>query len=101
MSRRLGTTEVHRLLGVMEGQLVALDGRQGFVLFLDGKPLVVGTHSKDRDAEWGRAGRGYAKGYKLHALYGPRPVPLAWDVVPLNASEPEVAVRLVSLLAAC
>ncbi len=98
MSRRLGTTEVHRLLGAMEGQLIALEGRPGFVLLLDGKPLVVGTHSKDRDAAWGRAGRGYAKGYKLHALYGPGRLPLAWDVAPLNASEPEVAVRLVSFL---
>lgn len=98
VSRRLGTTEVHCLLGRMEGRLVALEGQPGFVFFLDGKPLVVGTHSKDRDAAWGRAGRGYAKGYKLHAWYGPGSVPLAWEVMPLNASEPEVAVRLVSLL---
>lgn len=97
MSRRLRTTEVQRLLCLMEGRLAALDSG-GFVWFIDGKPLPVGTHSKDRDAQWGRAGRGYAKGYKLHAVYGRGPLPLEWEVAPLNVSEPEVAARLISLL---
>jgi Transposase DDE domain len=97
LSRRLPTTEVQRLLGTMEGQLASLK-QGGFVLLLDGKPLVVGTHSKDRDASWGRAGRGYAKGYKLHAIYDRGPLPIAWEVASLNVSEPEVAARLVSLL---
>jgi len=81
----------------MEGHYAALE-RPGFVLLVDGKPMVVGTHSKDRDSRWGKAGRGYAKGYKLHVIFGRGPVPLAWDVAPLNVSEPEVAVRNISLL---
>jgi Transposase DDE domain len=97
MSRRLRTTEVQRLLSEMEGKYATLE-RPGFVALVDGKPLVVGTHSKDRDAQWGRAGRGYAKGYKLHAIYGRGELPLAWDVAPLNVSEPEVAARCVSRL---
>jgi hypothetical protein len=97
MSRRLRTTEVQRLLAQMEGRYAALE-RSGFVLLVDGKPMTVGTHSKDRDAQWGRAGRGYAKGYKLHAIYGRGILPLAWDVAPLNVSEPEVAARCVSHL---
>jgi hypothetical protein len=97
MSRRLRTTEVQYLLNQMEGKLAALEGG-GFVSFVDGKPLVVGTHSKDRDAHWGRAGRGYAKGYKLHAIYGRGPLPKQWEVAPLNVSEPEVAARLIPLL---
>lgn len=97
MSRRLRTTEVQRLLHQMEGQLGALD-RGGFVWVVDGKPLVVGTHSKDCDAHWGRAGRGYAKGYRVHAIYGRGPLPIAWEVAPLNVSEPEVAAQLISLL---
>jgi hypothetical protein len=97
LSRRLRTTEVQRLLSQMEGQYAALE-RPGFVLLVDGKPLVVGTYSKDHDSAWGRAGRGYAKGYKLHAIYGRGVVPLAWDVAPLNVSEPEVAARCVSHL---
>jgi hypothetical protein len=97
MSRRLRTTEVQHLLNRMEGHYGALE-RPGFVLLVDGKPIVVGTHSKDPDSKWGRAGRGYAKGYKLHAIYGRGPLPLAWDVDPLNVSEPEVAARNLSLL---
>jgi hypothetical protein len=97
MSRRLRTTEVQGLLHKMEGQLACLQ-RGGFVWLIDGKPLVVGTHSKDPDASWGRAGRGFAKGYKLHAIYGVGPLPILWEVAPLNVSEPEVAARLISLL---
>ena len=63
-----------------------------------GKPLLVGSHSKDPDAAWGRAGRSYAKGYKLHAVYGSSPLPLSWEVAPLNRSEPEVAARLIPAL---
>jgi hypothetical protein len=97
MSRRLRTTEVQGLLSHMEGRYASLE-RPGFVLLIDGKPLVVGTHTKDRDAKWGRAGRGYAKGYKLHAIFGRGPLPLVWDVAPLNVSEPEVAAQLIPLL---
>jgi len=97
MSRRLRTTEVQALLSRMEGRYASLE-RPGFVLLVDGKPLVVGTHTKDRDAKWGRAGRGYAKGYKLHAIFGRGPLPLVWDVAPLNVSEPEVAAQSVSRL---
>lgn len=94
MSRRLQTTEVQRLLAVMERQLACLSGG-GWVLLVDGKPLIVGSHSKDPDAAWGHARRGWAKGYKLHAVYDGGSIPAAWDVVPLNEAEPEVAVRLV------
>jgi hypothetical protein len=97
MSRRLRTAEVQCLLNRIEKTLVALGG-SGLVLIVDGKPLIVGTHSKDTDATWGRAGRGYAKGYKLHAIYGRGPLPVAWEVAPLNESEPEVARRLIPLL---
>ena len=34
------------------------------------------------------------RGYKLHALYGDGPLPIAWEVVPMNASEQRVARRL-------
>ena len=97
MSRRLRTTEVQRLLYVMEQQLLKLRS-DGWVTMVDGKPLVVGTHSKDPDSAWGRAGRGYAKGYKLHAVYGSASLPLSWEITPLNIGEPEVAARLIPLL---
>jgi len=97
MSRRLRTTEVQHLLHLMEQRMIPLQ-RGGWVTMIDGRPLVVGTHSKDADAQWGRAGRGFAKGYKLHAVYADGPLPLAWEVAPLNVSEPDVAARLISIL---
>jgi hypothetical protein len=94
VSRRLGTTEVQGLLYVMERFLVEL-WQLGWVFAVDGKPLTVGGHSKDPDCAWGRSVRGFAKGFKLHAAYGQAPLPIAWEVTPLNTSEPEVAARLV------
>jgi hypothetical protein len=95
LSRRLGTTEVQRLLHVMEQHLVQLPGRNDWVRMVDGKPLVVGAHSKDADSQWGHVGHGFAKGYKLHAVYGSGPLPHCWELTPLNAGEPEVAARLI------
>jgi Transposase DDE domain len=94
MSRRLQTTEVQRLLADLERHSAALDGG-GWVMLVDGKPLTVGSHSKDPDAAWGRARRGWAKGYKLHAVYDGGSIPAAWDITPLNEAEPEAAARLV------
>jgi hypothetical protein len=95
MSRRLRTTEVQRLLHVMGERLVQLPGRKDWITIVDGKPLVVGSHSKDADSHWGHVGRGFAKGYKLHALYGSGPMPRCWELTPLNVGEPEVAARLI------
>jgi Transposase DDE domain len=95
MSRRLQTTEVQRVLARMEQRLAALD-RGGFVMLVDGKPLLVGSHSKDPDAAWGHVRRGWAKGYKLHVVYGSGCLPLGWEVTPLNEAEVDVAARLIS-----
>lgn len=93
MSRRLGTTEVQRLLYLMEQSLLQLR-QDGFVNVVDGKPLVVGSYSKDPDCAWGRAGGGQAKGYKLHAIYGSAPLPLRWEITPMNVSETKTAACL-------
>ncbi len=99
MSNRLRTTEVQRLMHVMEQEIIKLQDDNGWVAAVDGKPLVVGAHSKDPDCKWGRAGpRSYAKGYKLHAIYGPAPLPLCWTIAPLNEGESEVAARLLPTL---
>jgi hypothetical protein len=70
----------------------------GWVLTVDGKPLVVGSHSKDPDAEWGHVRRGWAKGYKLHAIYGTDCVPLSWEATALNVAEQDVAARMIPSL---
>jgi hypothetical protein len=93
MSRRLGTVEVNALLAAMEGKIVHVQ-RKGWVWIVDGKPLPIGGFSKDPDAKKGYATGGIAKGYKLHAVYGHAPLPIAWEVVPMNEAEPVVAARL-------
>jgi hypothetical protein len=98
MSRRLGTTEVQRLLTLMEERKVSTMFA-GLVRTIDGKPLLVGSHSKDPDAEWGHVRRGWAHGYKLHAIYNGRsPMPSAWEVTALNVAEPQVAARMIPAL---
>ena len=97
MSRRLRTTEVLRLMQAIEERVAPVD-RSCWVRVIDGKPLAVGTYSKDPDARWGNAGQGSAKGYKLRALYGRQATPDVWEVAPLNVSEPEVGAHLIRRL---
>jgi hypothetical protein len=67
----------------------------GLLAFVDGKPLVVGNASKDRDARRGFAVNGFAKGYRLHVIQSNRVLPETWDVTPMNVSEQVVARTLV------
>jgi hypothetical protein len=71
-------------------------GPPAWELVVDGKPLVVGGCSKDPDAKRGRAAGGFARGYKLHALWGGGPLPERWEVTPLSAAESVAAQRLVA-----
>lgn len=98
MSRRLRTTEVQRLLHAMEEPMAKSSQDGEWVLTVDGKPLTVGTHSKDPDAEWGHVRRGWAKGYKFHAIYGKSCIPRSWEATALNVAEPDVAARMIPSL---
>ena len=100
MSRRLRTGGVAALLAAVEGGYRERDpgGRPAWVKLLDGKPLPVGGHSTDGDGDWGRGVRGQARGYKLHAVWGAAPVPLAWEVAPMSAAEQACARRLIRRL---
>lgn len=62
---------------------------------LDGKPLVVGGFSKDRDAKRGKVPDGWARGYKLHVLIdaGSGAVE-AFRLSSMNDGEPTVAAAL-------
>jgi hypothetical protein len=96
MSRRLRCRSVELLMHSVEQTLVVLSAAAGYwVRLIDGKPLVIGGPSKDADARWGRACGGLAKGYKLHAVWGWGPLPIAWMLAPLNMSERKAAVALV------
>lgn len=94
LSRRCRRAAFGLFLNLLEARLRGA-GLPGLVLSVDGKPLPVGGCSKDPDARAGRAARGMGRGYKLHAVWGGRPLPEAWEVTPLNEHEANVARRLV------
>ena len=62
---------------------------------IDGKALPLGVHGRDPDSANGWASRGYARGYKLHALIDASQRVVAFDVRPLNTSEKTVARELI------
>jgi hypothetical protein len=91
MSRRLKTASVQALLAAVEAWMKARGPRDERVRILDGRALLVHPFSKDKDARWGYAARGFAKGYKLHVLWGIGPVPWSWALTALSANEPRAA----------
>ena len=68
MSRRLRSRSVQQLLKNVEAELGG-DPRPWWVQRMDSKPLPIGPHSKDPDARYGRAGKNFARGYKLHVIW--------------------------------
>ena len=64
---------------------------------VDGKPLRVGSYSKDPDATRGRiTNRSFGRGYKLHAIANEHGVIETFAVTGLNAGESTVARQLVN-----
>src|SRR3954471_16472913 len=94
MSRRLRSPAVVALLDALERRVVAPQA-PGLFWMIDGKPLPIGGCSKDRQAGYGRAAGGKAKGYKLHALVGSDGSVAAWRVAPMNKDERVMAERLI------
>lgn len=98
MSRRLRSDGVREVMTCLCERLRRRRGghdpRRTLVKTMDAKPLPVGAYSIAKDARWGRGVRGQVRGYKLHALYGAGTLPIAWEVVPMNASEQRVGRRL-------
>jgi len=92
LSRRLPTLPVGLLLRAVEDRLRQA-GHPSLISYLDGKPLPVGSRSKDPDA---RPKGPLGPGYKLHALWTTQPVPVAWEVTAAGVGEAPVAERLVA-----
>jgi hypothetical protein len=92
LSRRLRKPGCVLLMTAVEQQLITLLclGR-GIVKKIDGKALAVSLVSKDPDVGYGRGAGGKQLGYKLHTVWGEGPMPLAWDLSPMNVSEKRVA----------
>jgi hypothetical protein len=93
MSRRLRSKSVQRRLTELE-QHVVRPRAGGLVWFIDGKPLVIGGCSKDRQAGYGRAAGCKAKGYKIHAIVGDDNSVAQWRLAPMNVDERKMAKRM-------
>ncbi len=93
MSRRLRSPSVVALLDALERRVLA-PKEPGLFWVVDGKPLPIGGCSKDRQAGYGRAAGGKAKGYKVHALVGSDGSVAAWRLAPMNKDERVMARRL-------
>jgi len=94
MSRRLKSERVIALLAALEEHVVRRPEAGGLVWFMDGKPLTISGVSKDRQAGYGRAAAGKAKGYKIHAIVGVDNTLAAWRLAPMNVDERVMAERL-------
>ena len=94
MSRRLRCKRVRLLLKMMETKLLRSDDSSGMVWLMDGKPLPISGCSKDKQAGYGRAAGGKAKGYKLHAIIGENGNVAEWRVAPMNKDERVMARRM-------
>jgi hypothetical protein len=71
MSRRLRSPSVAALPEELDRRALAPEGPGRFWV-VDGKPLVIGGCSEDRQAGYGKAAGGKAKGYTIHAPVNPR-----------------------------
>jgi hypothetical protein len=93
MSRRLRSPAVVALLDALERHVVAPKEPHLFWM-IDGKPLTIGGCSKDRQAGYGRAAGGKAKGYKIHAIVGSEGFVASWRLAPMNKDERVMAARM-------
>jgi hypothetical protein len=94
LSRRLRSTLFRQFMQLLESRLAYLPDAGTIFKSLDGKPLPVAMHSKDRDATFGRGAGQKARGYKLHTVWAGGSMPLAWRVAPLHKDEREMAPRM-------
>jgi len=99
LSRRLRRPKTVELMTAVEEHLLALIVVGScLVQIIDGKALAVSGVSKDPDTGYGRGAGGNQKGYKLHAVWGSGPMPIAWALAPMNVSEKTMAGCLIPTL---
>lgn len=94
VSRRLRSDPVRQLLLRLEEELLRPQHNSELIWLLDGKPLTIGGCSKDRQAGYGRAAAGKAKGYKLHAIRSENGMIAQWRLAPMNVDERVMAARM-------
>jgi IS5 family transposase len=89
-TRRVKTQRVQQMLTAINAYLTRRNVPVGLA-FLDGKPLPVNSWSRDPDARFGWATKGFAKGYKLHACATHDGRIPAFAIRPMNEGEAKVA----------
>jgi hypothetical protein len=94
MSRRLRSGSVLDLARRLERAVLSPRGLTPLLALMDGKPLPVSGVSKDRQAGYGKAAGGMAKGYKLHLLVASDGSVLSWKVAPMSRDERAMGRRL-------
>lgn len=94
MSRRLRSASVKRLMARLERYWLRRSEPNPLVAIIDAKPLMIGPHSQDPHARWGRGASMRCKGYKLHVLTGLDLRVLEWRLTPMNTDEREMARRM-------
>lgn len=94
MSRRLHRADTAAMLERLLDRLEPVM-RHAMVMRLDGKPMPIAKHSGDRHATIGRGSGGFAKGYKLHAIYAASNRPVIRHVAPMNVDERVVAKQMI------
>jgi hypothetical protein len=95
LSRRLRRVDTAMLMRSLV-ERIRSEGDPKLVSVIDGKPLPVGGASGDPEARCGRGAGIRAKGYKLYAVWGGRPVPETYRVYSMNTSEVQVAEEMAS-----
>jgi len=90
LSRRARTVGVQLLFAQAQDALRERFPRRA-LKFIDAKPLPVGGASQDRDATCGRAARGQARGYKVHAVFDAAGGVEGWRLGPMSQNEKDVA----------
>jgi hypothetical protein len=101
-SRRVKSERVRTVLQHVHDDLSVRGTATPFDLlsYVDGKAVLVSPVSKDPDAKRGKAGGGFAKGYKFHAFINEQRRVVVWSVTPLNTDEKVVATAMLEHLPA-
>jgi Transposase DDE domain len=94
LSRRLRRVDTAMLMRDLVERL-RQEGDPRLVAVIDGKPLPVGGASEDPEARCGRGAGMWARGYKLYAVWGGRPVPETYRIYSMNVSENKVAEEMI------
>lgn len=97
LSRRMRTPSIRQLLERVEAQVVRPSEDRLFWI-IDGKPLLIGGASKDRQAGYGRAAASKGKGYKLYSIISGHGEVAAYRVAPMNKDERVMAARMLRKL---